>query len=249
MKRFDGKVALITGASRGIGLGVAQRLVSEGARVVLTARNAEVLADAAAALGPEGTALWVAGKADDAAHRAEVLDLIGREFGTLDHFVNNAGVNPAYGPLLEIERPAIDKILSTNVVAALDWTRDVVAAGVSEGGSIVNIASIAGLTPSPGIAFYGVSKAALIALTTQLAFELAPRIRVNAVAPAVIKTNFAKALYEGREAEVAAGYPLGRLGMPEDVAGAVAFLLSKDAAWITGQTIVIDGGGSLRPVA
>jgi NAD(P)-dependent dehydrogenase (short-subunit alcohol dehydrogenase family) len=249
MKRFEGKVALITGASRGIGLGVAQRLVSEGARVVLTARNADVLAAAAASLGPEGTALWVAGKADDAAHRAEVLDLIGREFGALDHFVNNAGVNPAYGPLLQIERPAIDKILSTNVVAVLDWTRDVVAGGVSEGGAIVNIASIAGLTPSPGIAFYGVSKAALIALTTQLAFELAPGIRVNAVAPAVIKTNFAKALYEGREAEVAAGYPLGRLGMPEDVAGAVAFLLSSDAAWITGQTIVIDGGGSLRPVA
>ena len=97
MKRFEGKVALITGASRGIGLGVAQRLVSEGARVVLTARNADVLAAAAASLGPEGTALWVAGKADDAAHRAEVLDLIGREFGALDHFVNNAGVNPAYG--------------------------------------------------------------------------------------------------------------------------------------------------------
>ena len=108
--------------------------------------------------------------------------------------------------------------------------------------------SIAGVTAAPGIALYGVSKAALINLTTQLAFELAPGIRVNAVAPAVIKTDFAKALYEGREAEVAATYPLKRLGIPSDVAGPVAFLLSEESAWITGQTIVIDGGGSLAPV-
>ena len=249
MGRFDGKTALVTGASRGIGLAVAQRLVADGARVVITARNAEVLEAAAASLGPAGSALWVAGKADDEAHRTEVLDLIAREFGSLDFFVNNAGTNPAYGPLLAIERPAMDKILSTNLIAALDWTREVVGRGMADGAAIVNIASIAGLTPAPGIAFYGVSKAALIALTTQLALELAPGIRVNAVAPAVIKTSFARALYEGREAEVIKGYPLGRLGEPEDVAGVVTFLLSSDAAWVTGQTIVIDGGGSLRPVA
>jgi NAD(P)-dependent dehydrogenase (short-subunit alcohol dehydrogenase family) len=110
----------------------------------------------------------------------------------------------------------------------------------------VNIASIAGLHPSPGIAFYGVSKAAVIGLTHQLAFELAPSIRVNAVAPGVIRTKFSTALYEGREAELAEGYALNRLGEPEDVAGAVAFLASEDAAWITGQTIVIDGGITLR---
>ena len=246
MKRFEGRVALVTGASRGIGFAVAKRLVDEGAKVVITARKADALRAAADDLGD---ALWVAGNADDAEHREQMLDLIATELGPLDLFVNNAGINPAYGPLLSIERPAMDKILSTNVVAALDWVRSVVHSGMPAGAAIVNIASIAGLTPAPGIAFYGVSKAALIALTTQLALELAPGIRVNAVAPAVIKTNFARALYEGREEQVIAGYPLGRLGEPEDVAASVAFLLSSDASWITGQTLVIDGGGSLRPVA
>ncbi len=247
MNRFDGRTALITGASRGIGLAIATRLVDEGARVLITARREDALREAAAGLG--SSARWVAGKADDPDHRAEVFDVIGREFGGLDHFVSNAGVNPSFGPTLETEHSAMAKILEINVMAALDWSRDAVAAGLgARRGSIVNIASIAGLTAAPGIGFYGVSKAALISLTTQLGFELAPDIRVNAVAPAVIKTRFAEALYEGREAETAAGYPLARLGVPEDVSGVVAFLLSDDAAWITGQTIVIDGGASIRPV-
>lgn len=247
MNRFDGRTALITGASRGIGFAIAQRLVDEGARVLITARHEDTLRGAADQLG--ASALWVAGKANDPAHRAEVFEVIRREFGALDHFVSNAGVNPSFGPTLDIEHSAMAKILEINVMAAVDWSRDAVAAGIGDrNGSIVNIASIAGISSAPGIGFYGVSKAALISLTTQLAFELAPRIRVNAVAPAVIKTRFAQALYEGREAEVAATYPLARLGVPEDVSGVVAFLLSADAAWITGQTIVIDGGGSIRPV-
>jgi 3-oxoacyl-[acyl-carrier protein] reductase len=242
--RFDGKTALVTGASRGIGLAIAQRLVDDGARVVITARGQDTLDAAVAELGSQ--ALGVAGKADDPAHRADVFATIAREFGGLDFLVNNAGVNPAYGPALSVGDDAVRKILEVNVLGTLAWSRDAVAAGLST--AIVNIASIAGVTAAPGIAVYGVSKAAVIGLTTQLAFELAPDIRVNAVAPAVIKTNFARALYEGREAEVAAGYPLGRLGEPVDVAGPVAFLLSEDAAWVTGQTLVIDGGGSLSPV-
>src|SRR5690606_25732747 len=110
------------------------------------------------------------------------------------------------------------------------------------GGAVVNVASVAGLRPATGIGMYGASKAALIHLTQQLAVELAPAVRVNAVAPAVVKTRFATALYEGREAEVAAAYPLKRLGVPGDVAGAVAYLASDEAAWVTGQTIVVDGG-------
>jgi len=133
------------------------------------------------------------------------------------------------------------------VLAPLAWTRRARDAWMGEhGGSIVNVASVAGLRASPGIGMYGVSKAALIRLTMELAAELGPRIRVNAVAPAVVKTKFATVLYEGREEEVSAAYPLRRLGTPEDIAGAVAFLLSADAAWITGQTLVLDGGVTLR---
>jgi NAD(P)-dependent dehydrogenase (short-subunit alcohol dehydrogenase family) len=244
--RFDGKTALVTGASRGIGLAIAQRLVDDGARVVITARGRETLDAAVEQLGGAAHAIGVAGKADSADHRAEVFARIGSAFGGLDFLVNNAGINPAYGKALDVSDDAVRKIFEVNVLGSLAWSRDAVAAGLST--AIVNISSIAGVTASPGIALYGVSKAALINLTAQLAWELAPAIRVNAVAPAVIKTDFAKALYEGREEQVAATYPLRRLGVSTDVAGPVAFLLSDDAAWVTGQTLLIDGGGSLAPV-
>jgi NAD(P)-dependent dehydrogenase (short-subunit alcohol dehydrogenase family) len=245
--RFDGKTALITGASRGIGLSIAQRLVDDGARVVITARGQDALDAAVAQLGGPAHAIGIAGKADSPDHRGEVFGTITREFDSLDFLVNNAGINPAYGKALDVADDAVRKIFEVNVLASLTWTRDAVAAGLST--AVVNIASIAGVTAAPGIAMYGVSKAALINLTTQLAFELAPGIRVNAVAPAVVKTDFARALYEGREDAVAATYPLRRLGVPTDVAGPVTFLLSEDAAWITGQTIIIDGGGSLAQVS
>ncbi|WP_312168192.1 SDR family oxidoreductase [Microbacterium sp.] len=241
--RFDGTISLITGASRGIGFAIAQRIVAEGGSVVITGRRQDALDAAVAELGPGASA--VAGRADDADHRAEVFTHIEQRHGRLDHLVNNTGINPVYGPLVDVDAEAARKILEVNVVATLDWTRAALSAGLSR--SVVNIASVAGLGSSPGIAFYGISKAALINLTAQLAFELAPGIRVNAVAPAVIKTAFARALYEGHEAEAAAGYPLARLGEPDDVAGPVAFLLSDDAAWITGQTVVIDGGSGIRP--
>jgi NAD(P)-dependent dehydrogenase (short-subunit alcohol dehydrogenase family) len=244
--RFDGKTALVTGASRGIGLAIARRLVDDGARVLITARVQETLDAAVAELGGTSKAIGIAGRADSADHRAEVFARIADDFGRLDYLVNNAGINPAYGKAIDVTDEAIRKIFEVNVLGSLAWSRDAVAAGLTS--AIVNISSVAGITAAPGIALYGVSKAALINLTTQLAFELAPRVRVNAVAPAVIKTDFAKALYEGREETVAAGYPLNRLGVPSDVAGPVTFLLSDDAAWITGQTIVIDGGGSLSPL-
>ncbi len=248
MNRFEGKVALITGASRGIGLAIAERIVAEGGSVVITARKQEALDAAVASLGSR--AVGVAGRADDAEHRAAVYELIASQFGYLDHLVNNAGINPAYGPLADVGIEAMRKTLEVNVIATLEWARDAVSTGLlgspsHPGGSIVNISSISGIAAAPGIGFYGVSKGALITLTLQQAAEFAPGLRVNAVAPAVIKTDFAKALYEGREADAAAQYPLKRLGEPADVAGPVAFLLSEDAAWITGQTIVIDGGASM----
>lgn len=248
-RRFAGRVALVTGASRGIGLAIARRLVDEGARVCVTARKTEALAEAASSLGAPGTAISVAGAADDPEHRAHAVERTVAEFGRLDVLVNNTGINPVYGRLTDIEESAARKIMEVNVLAALAWTREALAAGLGADGrgAVVNVASIAGLAPAPGIAFYGTSKSALIGLTMQLAAELAPAVRVNAVAPAVVKTRFAAALYEGREEQAAAGYPLGRLGTPEDVGAAVAFLASGDASWITGQTLVIDGGVMLRP--
>ncbi|WP_433308480.1 SDR family oxidoreductase [Micromonospora sp. CA-269861] len=244
--RLAGRVAIVTGASRGIGLAVAQRLVAEGARVGLTARRPEGLAEAVASLGGPAHALAVPGRADDAGHRAAAVRQVSAAFGPVDLLVNNTGINPVHGPLAELDLAAARKILDVNVVAALGWVQEVCAAGMAErGGCVVNVSSIAGLGPSPGIAFYGVSKAALNHLTAGLAVELGPTVRVNAVAPGVVKTRFAAALYEGREGEVAERYPLGRLGLPSDVAGAVAFLASDDATWITGQTIVCDGGVSL----
>ncbi|CAN5612430.1 SDR family oxidoreductase [soil metagenome] len=242
MERFSDRVALITGGSRGIGFAIARRLVAEGASVVITGRRQESLDAAVAALGERASA--VAGKADDPAHRAVAFAHVAERHGRLDHLVNNAGINPAFGPLLQIDSAIAHKILAVNVLATLEWTRDAVAAGLAR--SVVNLSSVSGLSASPNIAFYGISKAAIINLTMQLADELAPGLRVNAVAPAVIKTDFARALYEGREEQVAAQYRLQRLGEPDDVAGPVAFLLSDDAAWITGQTLVIDGGGGMR---
>jgi NAD(P)-dependent dehydrogenase (short-subunit alcohol dehydrogenase family) len=252
-RRFAGRVAIVTGASRGIGLAVARRLVAEGARVTITARGAEALDMAAEELGGPGTALAVPGKADDAASRARAVDATLESFGRLDVLVNNTGINPVAGPVTSVDPGAVLKIFGVNVAAALAWVEQARLAGLGEhaGAAVVNVASVAGLRPSPPIGVYGVSKAALIHATAQLALELAPRIRVNAVAPAVVKTVFATMLYEGREEQVAAAYPLRRLGVPDDVASAVAFLASDDAAWITGQTLPVDGGlllgGGLGP--
>jgi 3-oxoacyl-[acyl-carrier protein] reductase len=245
----EGSVAIVTGASRGIGLAIGQRLVRDGWRVCLTARGAEPLATAVDSLGGPSRAIGVAGKADDPAHQEEAVARTVDTFGRLDLLVNNAGTNPVYGPLLDLDLAVVRKVFDVNVFAALGWSRWACAAGLGRldgsgepGGAIVNVASIAGLQPAPGLGAYALSKATLVHLTRQLAIELAPAVRVNAVAPAVVRTRFARALYEGREEEVSSAYPLGRLGVPEDVAGAVAYLASVDASWVTGQTIVLDGG-------
>jgi NAD(P)-dependent dehydrogenase (short-subunit alcohol dehydrogenase family) len=246
-QRYTDRVAVVTGASRGIGLAVAQRLLDEGARVVITARKPDGLAAALDELGAGDRAVSVAGRADDPAHQQDAIGTAVREFGRLDVLVNNTGINPAFGALTDIGDDAARKIMDVNVLSALQWTRAALAAGLGADGhgAVVNMASVAGLSPAPGIAYYGVSKAALIGLTVQLAAELAPGVRVNAVAPAVVKTKFAAALYEADEQGAAQHYPLKRLGEPEDIGAAVAFLASADAGWITGQTLVVDGGGGL----
>lgn len=240
------KVALITGASRGIGYAIAEAMVARGDKVCITGRNEDALKEAVERLGAD-RAIHVAGKAHDQAHQAAAVERTMEAFGRVDHLVNNAGTNPVYSPIADLDLNVIRKVFETNVVSALGFAQRTWKAWQREnGGSIVNISSLAGMGPSPFIAAYGVSKAAMINLTVQLAQEFAPGVRVNAIAPAVVKTKFATALYEGREEEAAAAYPLKRLGVPEDIGGAAAFLTSDQAAWVTGQTLVVDGGILLR---
>ncbi|MFE0380799.1 SDR family oxidoreductase [Streptomyces inhibens] len=242
LPELTGKVALVTGASRGIGYGIAEALVARGDRVVITGRNEDALKEAAEKLGADRV-IGVAGKAHDEAHQAVAVERAMEAFGRVDYLVNNAGTNPVFGPIADLDLGVARKVFETNVVSALGFAQRTWHAWQKDnGGAIVNIASIAGLAPSPFIGAYGMSKAAMVNLTLQLAHEFAPVVRVNSIAPAVIKTKFAAALYENREEEAAAAYPMARLGVPEDIGGAAAFLLSDASGWITGQTLVVDGG-------
>lgn len=243
---LTGRAALVTGASRGIGLGIAAHLLERGAAVTVTARKQAELDEAAGWLGSLGAperVLALAGNAGDTASRTDAVDATVDRFGSLDVLVNNAGINPQYGPLVHADLAAVSKIFDVNVVAALGFVQEAHRAWMGEhGGAIVNIASVGGLRSSGVIGAYGASKAALIRLTEELAFQLGPGIRVNAVAPAVVKTRFAEALYAHGEEEVASRYPMKRLGTPQDVAALVGFLVSDAASWITGDTVRVDGG-------
>ena len=247
---LTGKTALITGGSRGIGLAIAERFVQAGANVMISSRTAEDLARAAAELvghgAPEDGVAWRTahvGRPEEA--EACVADTVAR-FGGIDVLVNNAGTNPYFGPMIDIDVVRAQKTFEVNQLSVLVWTAAAVRAGL--GGSVINVASVGGLGVEPNIGWYNVTKAAVLHITRQLAFELAPDVRVNALAPGLVKTKLAAALWEGPgEERIAAHVPLQRLGVPDDVATAALFLASDAASWVTGHTFVVDGGTTTSP--
>jgi NAD(P)-dependent dehydrogenase (short-subunit alcohol dehydrogenase family) len=238
---LKGRTAIITGGSRGIGLAIAQRLALEGANIVLTSRKQESADEAAEQVG--GNAIGVAAHAVDEAAARQCIDLTLDRCGSVDILVNNAGTNPAYGPLIDQDHDRFAKTFEVNLWAPLLWTSLAAKAWMVEhGGAIVNTASIGGMHQSPNMGMYNATKAALIHVTKQLALELSPRVRVNAICPGVVRTKLAEALWKGKEQFVSQRTALGRIGETPDVAAAVAFLVSDQASWITGDTLVIDGG-------
>jgi NAD(P)-dependent dehydrogenase (short-subunit alcohol dehydrogenase family) len=245
---LSGRTAIITGASRGIGLAIAERLAAAGANVVLTARKQESADAAAEQVG--GGAIGVAAHAVDEDAARHCVDLALDRFGSIDILVNNAGTNPAFGPLIEQDHARFTKIFDVNLWAPLLWTSLAVKAWMADhGGAVVNTSSIGGMHQSPAMGLYNATKAALIHVTKQLALELSPGVRVNAICPGVVRTRLAEALWKDHEEAVSGSTALGRIGEPADVAAAVAFLVSDEASWITGDTLVIDGGQVLGNAA
>lgn len=249
MSGLEGRTAIVTGASRGIGLATAERLVAEGANVVLTARTAEAAEAAARTLAGPGTALGFGAHAADADSAAACVAFALERFGALDILINNAGTNPAFGPLRQLERSAFDKTVAVNLWAPLLWTQLAVDAYMDDhGGVIVNVASIGGLVVGANTGIYNASKAALMHLTRHLAKELGPGVRVNAVAPGLVRTRMAEALWKRDEERIAGALALGRIGEPPEIADAIAFLASDASRWMTGETVVVDGGQTLGSV-
>jgi len=246
--RVDGKVALVTGASRGIGQATALQLVQSGADgVVITSRKIEnleqSLADLISAGAPPDRLHLIVARADSEEDAEMAVSGAIERFGRCDILVNNAGTNPAAGPLVSVDLGAVDKTWAVNQRGPLIWCQQAVRQWMGDhGGSIVNVASVGGLRPAPVIGAYNISKAALIHMTYQLASELAPGVRVNAVAPGVVRTRLSGSLWQGIEDQAAAGHPLGRLGEPSDVARAIVFLASEASSWITGVVLPVDGG-------
>jgi NAD(P)-dependent dehydrogenase (short-subunit alcohol dehydrogenase family) len=248
--RFDltGRVALVTGASRGIGSAIALALAEQGAHVVLSSRKQADLDDEAARINAQfpGQATAVAAHAGRLEDLERLVKTVMERHAHIDILVNNAATNPYFGPVLDAELNAWDKTFEVNLRGVFILTKLVYTAWMeTHGGAVVNVASIGGMRPGLGLGVYNITKAGVIMLTRQLARELGGKVRVNGVAPGLIKTRFAEALW-GNEAileRVLASNPMGRIGVPDEVAGVVAFLVSDAASYVNGEVIVIDGGG------
>ena len=249
---FDltGKVAIITGSTKGIGKAIAERMAEHGAKVVISSRKAPACEEVAASINAQhpGAAISVPANISSKDDLQHLVDEARRAFGKVDILVCNAASNPYYGPMSGISDDAFRKILDNNIVSN-NWLIQMVAPEMKErrDGAIVIVSSIGGLRGTPVIGAYAISKAADMQMARNLAQELSPsNIRVNCIAPGLVKTDFARALWDTPEAErrSSAGNPLRRLGEPDDIAGAAVFLAGKSGAWMTGQTIVVDGGST-----
>ena len=246
--RLEGKTALVTGGSAGIGFGIAKVFLQEGANVMITSRKADKCEDAAERLaGLPGQIAWRVSHVGDPELGAQVMEETIDHFGALDILVNNAATNPWHGPTIDVDEARLDKTYEVNLRGPLLWTQKAYYRWMKEhGGCVINIASVGGFSTSRDLGVYCMFKSSLIHLTRQLGAELGPNVRVNCIAPGVIRTDFARVLWEGeRGREVAESYPLKRLGEPEDI-GQAALFLAADAHWMTGQTMVVDGGELVR---
>jgi NAD(P)-dependent dehydrogenase (short-subunit alcohol dehydrogenase family) len=240
---FEGKVALVTGASKGIGKAIAKTLAESGAKVMLSSRKEDQLRETAAEIDGE-TDVFAANAGDVDAGRACIDATIAR-FGGLDILVNNAATNPYFGASLGVDEARFDKTFQVNLRGPLFWTQIAYEKALKEKpGVILNIASVGGMRSEVGLSIYNLTKAALIHFTRQLASEIGPN-RVVGIAPGLVKTDFAAVLVDNFGDALAKRLPMKRLGEPQDIANLAAFLVSDAASWITGETYVIDGGAGI----
>ena len=247
---LEGKVALVTGSTKGIGKAIAQRMVEQGARVVISSRSQDACDAVAAEINEGGgEAIGVACNINYQEQLQNLVQVTEAKFGKVDTLVCNAALNPYFGPSQDIPDAAFDKVMHANI-GSVHRLCQLVIPGMADasGGAVIIVSSIGGLKGSDSLGAYAISKAADMQIARNLAVEWGPKnVRVNCIAPGLIRTDFARALWENPEIYEAtvSKYPLRRIGEPDEIAGAAVFLASKAGSFTTGQTIVIDGGGTI----
>lgn len=243
---LSGKSAIVTGGTRGIGLSIAEHLLRAGAKVIVASRKADAVQAAVASLSPHGAVRGFAANVGEANDRASLIEECITAFGSLDILINNAAANPVYGKVEDTEPWAFEKIMQVNVHAPFELARLALPHFERAGaGNVLNISSIGGLSPEPGLGIYSVSKAALNSLTKVLASEWGPRgVRVNSICPGLIKTDFSQALWSDERVmkHMERQTPLRRIGAPSEIGALAAFVVSDACGFATGQTFTADGG-------